>query len=86
MFAGGPRGELDGAGAPRWKQRAFYDAMKDTGAGEEIGLSISRVAIYDTVDDVLLEEILERRVVVEPSAVLALVNQRTVAGRVNARG
>ena len=22
-------GELDGAGAPRWKQRALYDAMKD---------------------------------------------------------
>ena len=30
MFGpGSPPGVLDGAGAPRWKQRALYDAMKD---------------------------------------------------------
>ena len=80
MFAGGPVGELDGAGAPRWKQRAFYDALKDTGAGNEIGLAIARVAIYDTVDGVLLEDVLESRAAIEPPAVLALVDQRTVAG------
>lgn len=77
---GDPAGKLDGDGAPRWKQRAFYDALKDTGAGNEIGVAIARVAIYDPIDGALLEDVLERRAVAEPAAVLALVEQRTVAG------
>jgi hypothetical protein len=81
MFSGGPAGQLEGDGAPRWKQRAFYDALKDTGAGNEIGVAIARVAIYDAVDGAVLEDVLERRAAAEPSAVLALVEQQTVAGR-----
>ena len=83
MFSGGPKGKLDGDGAPRWKQRAFYDALKDTGAGTEIGVAIARVAIYDAVEGVVLEDVLERRAAAESSAVLTLVEERTVPGRTN---
>jgi hypothetical protein len=78
MFAGGPVGQLDGEGAPRWKQRAFYDALKDAGTRRELGFSIARVAIYDTVDGVVLDDILEHGASVEPRAVRALVEKRTV--------
>lgn len=44
----GERGILDGLGAPRWKQRAFYDFLKDV-SGLMIGTQYVRVSIYDTV-------------------------------------
>jgi hypothetical protein len=81
MFAGGPVGHLDGPGAPRWKQRAFYDAVKDSAAGSVIDLAIARVAIYDLVNGAVLGDVLERRAFAEPAAVLALIEQRTVPGR-----
>jgi len=77
-FAGGPPGDLD-AGAPRWKQRAFYDAMKDTAIAAGLELSMARVSIYDTVDGELVDDILEGRAVVEPAAILQIVEQRTAA-------
>lgn len=76
-FRGGPAGDLD-AGAPRWKQRAFYDAMKDTLRTSGLALSFARVSIYDTVDGELLDDVLEGRAQVDPDAVLALVRARTV--------
>ena len=75
-FAGGPPGDLD-AGAPRWKQRAFYDAMKDAAIATGSELSMARVSIYDTVDGERIDDILESRVVVDPMAVLRLVEERT---------
>jgi len=44
----GERGVLKGRGAPRWKQRAFYDFLKDV-SGLIIGTQYVRVSIYDTV-------------------------------------
>jgi hypothetical protein len=44
----GERGQLAGDGSPRWKQRAFYDYIKDL-APRTIGVPISRISIYDTV-------------------------------------
>lgn len=44
----GERGVLDGMGAPRWKQRAFYDFLKDL-SGLIIGTQYIRVSIYDKV-------------------------------------
>ncbi len=44
----GPRASLSGRGAPRWKQRAFYDLIKDL--SPIVGhLKVTRVSIYDTV-------------------------------------
>jgi hypothetical protein len=59
----GPEGELSGPGAPRWRQRAFYDFIKDltpfTG-----GAGVVRVSIWDaiTVDETTLQvrDVLDR--------------------------
>lgn len=75
-FTGGPPGDIDG-GAPRWKQRAFYDAVKDTAPAAGLEVAMARVSIYDTVEGELLDDVLESRVVVDPAAVRALVEQRT---------
>lgn len=76
MFNGGPPGDLDGAGAARWKQRALYDAVKDTIVADDSGLVLARVSIWDPLDGgPLLGEALDG-VAVEPRAVLELVERR----------
>lgn len=42
--------DFSGNGAPRWKQRAFYDFLKDL-APPVLGVRVARIAIWDTVDD-----------------------------------
>jgi hypothetical protein len=57
MFSGGPPGDLDGAGAPRWKQRALYDAMKDTARSAGAGAAVlARVSVWDPVAGATLGE------------------------------
>lgn len=51
--------------------------MKDTALALGPELSMARVSIYDTVAGELVDDILEDRVVVDPVAVLRLVEQRT---------
>lgn len=41
-------GDLTGGGAARWKQRAFYDFVKDL-APLAIGMPVARLSIWDTV-------------------------------------
>lgn len=41
---------LEGAGAPRWKQRAFYDFVKDL-SPLVLGVKVARVAIWDSIID-----------------------------------
>ena len=45
----GVPGDLSGEGAPRWKQRAFYDFIKDL-APLVIGIRVARLSIWDQVD------------------------------------
>jgi hypothetical protein len=45
--AGIPR-DLAGPGSPRWRQRAFYDAVKDL-SPLTIGVTVARIAIWDEV-------------------------------------
>lgn len=72
---GGAPGDLSGAGAPRWKQRALYDAIKDAAAA--VGaVRLARVATVDMVAGVPLGDVLEGRVEVEPAIVVALVSER----------
>lgn len=47
--AGTPK-DLDGNGAPRWKQRAFYDFVKDL-SPLVIGVTVVRVSMWDTIAD-----------------------------------
>lgn len=37
------------AGAPRWKQRALYDAMKDAIAAQNENVKVARLSVYDEV-------------------------------------
>ena len=47
---GSPPKNLSGNGAPRWKQRAFYDFVKDL-SPLVIDVPIVRLAIWDSVND-----------------------------------
>lgn len=47
-------GDLRPPGSARWKQRAFYDAMKDLADGRVL----ARVSVHDEVNGVRLERIL----------------------------
>jgi hypothetical protein len=71
-----PDGVFGVHGAPRWKQRALYDAMKDAAAA--VGqVRLARISIYDTVEDVVLNDVLYGRAHVSANAIVELVNQRT---------
>ena len=71
-----PDGVFGVHGAPRWKQRALYDAMKDAAAA--VGqVRLARISIYDTVEDVALNDVLYGRAHVSSDAIAELVNQRT---------
>jgi len=43
------RGDLGPPGSPRWKQRAFYDFLKDLSPAL-VGTPTARIAIWDTID------------------------------------
>jgi hypothetical protein len=78
MFgAAGPAGELRGAGAPRWKQRALYDAMKDLAATIGLDVRVARVSVHDTIDGHRLADVLEGYALVSPESIRQLVSDRT---------
>ena len=64
-------------GAPRWKQRALYDAMKDA-AVLEGELRLARVSVYDEVSGVLLGDVLRGKAALEIDDLLTLLMSRTV--------
>ena len=70
-------GEFAGAGSPRWKQRALYDAMRDALAVEG-RVRLARVAVWDELDGTTLARVLDGRVDVDPAALLDLIERRTV--------
>jgi len=43
------KGNLSNNGSPRWKQRAYYDFIKDCYA-QFIGIPIIRISVYDTIN------------------------------------
>jgi hypothetical protein len=62
-----PDGVFGVHGAPRWKQRALYDPMKDAAAA--VGqVRLARISIYDTVEDVALHDVLYDRAHVSADA------------------
>lgn len=62
MFGAGapPKRINGGGGAPRWKQRALYDAMKDA-AAQQGDLRVARLSVYDEVSGLPLGGALEGR-------------------------
>ncbi len=77
MFCGGLPGHLDGDGAPRWKQRALYDAVKDAVASVPGGPRLVRLAVHDEIGGVSLGAALEGRGGVAPGDLRAVVEERT---------
>jgi hypothetical protein len=76
MFSGGPEGDFDRGGAPRWKQRALYDALKDTVVLLDGAPALARVATHERIGEVSLGAVLDGLERVDPSAVRALVEAR----------
>lgn len=74
--AGAPK-DLSGLGAPRWKQRALYDAIKDAAAYVNSEMRLTRVSVYDQVGGIALGDVLEGAARVDPLAVKELVEART---------
>jgi hypothetical protein len=75
-----PAAHLDlPGGAPRWKQRALYDAVKDAVATVSSEPHVVRLAVHDEIGGVSLGALLEGRGGVASSELRALVEQR-IAG------
>lgn len=71
-------GDLSGpSGAPRWKQRALYDAMKDMWALQAHARPVVRLSVHDVVGGVQLGAVLELRAEAEPHAVARFADTRT---------
>ena len=77
----GPRGVLDGLGSPRWKQRAFYDAIRDATALNG-GDRMARLSMYDEINGVQLGRALRGKAALDSDALRALTEERTVGGHV----
>ncbi|MGH3672305.1 MAG: DUF7255 family protein, partial [Pseudonocardiaceae bacterium] len=79
MFgAADPSGILGPSGAPRWKQRALYDAIKDAVALSDPSLRLARLATHDYVDGVEINAALHRHAALDPDALADLVKRRSV--------
>lgn len=63
-------------GSARWKQRAFYDAIRDMCAIHVDGISVARVSIYDQVDGISLQDILDGRAGIEAMRLHELIESR----------
>ncbi len=67
------------AGAPRWKQRAFYDFVKDL-CPLVLGIKLARVAIWDSIIDGgtrrTVRDLLSRPTVTSAEALAKLVRAR----------
>lgn len=72
----GPRGDLDSAGSPRWKQRALYDAMRDASAAAGI-VRLARLSVYDVVGNARLGDALTGLGHLDNAALLKLIEKRS---------
>jgi hypothetical protein len=79
-----PSGVLSGNGSPRWKQRAFYDFVKDL-SPIVLGVPLARVAVWDDVTvgskTYTLGTMLDKGIGEAAAAVSELVKSRIVRSR-----
>lgn len=73
----GPPRSLDGAGSPRWKQRALYDAMRDLSALHGV-VRLVRLSVYDELGGIPLGLVLSGKAPVNPESLRALIAERTL--------
>lgn len=80
MFgAAGDPGALHEAGAPRWKQRALYDAFKDIAASDSRTWRLARISVWDEIDGVRLGDALSAGAPVDPAQLRDVVTRRTTS-------
>lgn len=78
MFgAADPPGILGSKGAPRWKQRALYDLIKDMFALSGTSVRLVRLATHDYVDGVEIGAGLQGHATLDLTALAALMNRRS---------
>lgn len=75
--AADPPGVFGTVGAPRWKQRALYDAIKDAVALTLPEITVVRLATIDVVGDVRLGAVLEGHARADLDALRELVAARS---------
>ena len=74
----GPAGDMGApGGAPRWKQRALYDAIKDAYAAGSTGPRLVRLAVYDDLGGTPLGVVLQGGARPAPEVLRELVSRRT---------
>lgn len=72
-----PPGTFDAVGAPRWKQRALYDAMKDAAALDFQDMRLARLATVDVIGGLHIESALEGYASLDPEALREFVERRS---------
>ena len=76
LFGGAdPAGVFENYGAPRWKQRALYDAMKDAAAAHGLA-TLARLSIHDPIGRVTLGDVLYGRAIAKPGSLRDLLESR----------
>lgn len=75
----GEAGSLQEAGAPRWKQRALYDAIKDIAASDSQTWRLARLSVWDSIGGIRLGNALNKDASVDPELLGDLVAQRTTS-------
>ncbi len=70
-------GILGPRGAPRWKQRALYDLIKDLAALSDTSLRLLRLSTYDSIDGVAIDAALLGHAAPDPEALADLVKRRS---------
>ena len=73
-------GNFENGGAPRWKQRALYDAMKDAAVLSGQGISLIRLSTHDVVGTARLDDVLRGKADCDLDALGQLVAERTLVG------
>lgn len=70
-------GNFQSSGAPRWKQRALYDAMKDAAALGDDSFQLVRLATHDVIGGTRLGDALEGRATVDLDAIADTIASRS---------
>ena len=68
-------GDLNGNGSSRWKQRAFYDFLKDVYVIEN-NIKMRRISIWETIDGKTVKEILEKELKNYYSSLIDYINKK----------
>lgn len=55
---GDSEGQLGNNGSPRWKQRAFYDYLRDI-SSEIMNVPIIRISIWESIDDMTVDSLIK---------------------------